>query len=348
MSQVIVGIEGPLKNLSEISEVLLFESAFFDASSQSSPACSVARISLENRWDALLNPTKYIDNLVGSQDMFEYELKSFGGPKTLVCLHSNKILLDGSKESLETFKDTCNRYSSKFDFMLSISLPRDLQGDFETLVEYLVSHVHYGSSKGLFFGCIGPFVLESTQVANIHLEAQKRTGAPLFIQISSGDSSVLSILESVDLSKIFLVPKNFETACRLVDRFGNTKRPNLVITCSEGGLDPRYSSLGDCQIFVSPGCSQKVHFKKFGGLGFDMLRRTSADSAEAALSVLSFAWNPPKLNAQQDDDYGKWVCDICGFRAKLSEKENFTKHGYTYCSVACLASHRKRGFEPLT
>ena len=342
---VIVGIQGPLENLSDALQVFLFESSFFDSSSRSST--SAARITLENRWEAVLNPTGYVDNLVGGQDMFEYELKSFRGPKTVVCLHSNKILLDGSKESVEKFKDTCKRYSDKFQFLLSISLPPETTGeDFESMVEYLVSHVHYGSAKGLYFGAIGPFVLDSPATSEIYLEAQKRTGAPLFAEVAP--TSSLDLLDSIDCSKILLIVRDFDTASRLVSRIGNTKKLNLVVPCCDQGIDPRFKDLPDCTIFFSPGCSQKIHFKKFGGLGFDSLRgHVNSDSA-AALSLLAFPWNPPKLNGQQDDDYGKWVCDICGLRAKLSEKENFTKHGYTYCSIACLASHRKRGFEPLS
>jgi len=352
MSSVIVGMEGPLTSPSEFAQVFLFESAFFDSSSQATSSSSASRITLENRWDAVLNPNKLLDNLVGGQDMFEYELKSFtGSGKVLVCLHSNQILLDGSKDSLDKFKDTCKRYANKFEFILSISVPSTMVGgDFDTIVEYLVSHVHYGSAKGLLFGALGPFMMNDSVLTKAFVEAHKRTGAPLFVELSpKSHGNDCPLLQLVDLSKTFFVIRDFDTAKYFVDRFEGNGQLNLIVPSTATNAASFKALSPSCSIFVSPGCGQKVDFKKFGGLGFDspspIVRGTSTTGA---LSILAFPWSPPKLNAQQDDDYGKWVCDICGLRAKLSEKENFTKHGYTYCSVACLSSHRNRGFEPLT
>lgn len=346
--QIVLGINGPITNSSNFSNVYLFESAFFDSSSQiPTNTSSAARITLENRFDVILNPMKYIDNQVGGIDMFEYELKSSSHDvddgKFLVCLHSNHILLQGSKECVDKFKDVCKRYSEKFEFLLMISLPLLAVED---PIEYLVSHVHYGSSKGLFFGALGPLALDNPEVVKVYMEAQKRTGAPLFVDIR--DQSQVEIctqfFSSPKNSNLFFIVRDFEIAKNIRDKL----LTNIVIPCAQSIPDPRLKSLPN--VSFSPGCCLKTDFKKFGGLGFHhgIGWSTKPSNTTTIFSSLSFAWSPPKLNSQQDDDYGKWVCDICGLRAKLSEKENFTKHGYTYCSVACLSSHRKRGFEPLT
>ena len=336
----LVGINGQIE--STFDRVFVFESAFFDSSYSNS---SSNRISLENRWEAVMDPSKYLDNLVGNLDMFEYELKSFRDEgKTLVCLHSNKILLNGTKEFVDKFKEICKRYFEKFEFVLSMGMVGG--HDASTEIESIVSHIHYGSSRGLFFGAIGPLLLDSAESVRVCVESHKRTNAPVFVYASSNQSYLSEFIHSIeDSSKVFLIIEKIEV-WEYVSRHFIDKKFHVIIPCSTS--DYRLKALTIPNALYSPGCSQKVHFKKFGGLGFDEDRYLLQSNRVNPFQLLGFAWSPPKLNGQQDDDYGKWVCDICGVRAKLSEQENFTKHGYTYCSVACLSSHRKRGFEPLT
>jgi len=158
-------------------------------------------------------------------------------------------------------------------------------------------------------------------------------------------------LGSVDLSGIFFVTETVDIAFALDKVLTRRGHINCIVPLTAlmrriesivPFRDLEASSNNRIRIITSPGCQYKSDSKKFGGLG--MIDCGRVQNPSAILMDMSFPWNPPKLHATQDDDYGKWVCDICGLVAKLSEKENYTKHGFTYCSIACLADHRKRGF----
>jgi len=155
--RVILGINGPIKHESLNHTIMLYESFFFDKKFPN--FSSSARLTIENRHEAVMNPSSIRDNLVGGLDMFEFELKSSTLSRpSLICMHSNDILLNGSRESVERFRTICKQYS--VNVMLAIGIPDDVAKDpiglREKGIETLVSHIHYGSSHGLLFGMLGP------------------------------------------------------------------------------------------------------------------------------------------------------------------------------------------------
>ena len=355
VSPVVVGINGPLSDafISSVKHILPYESVFFDKSYIAKSESSGSRLTLENRYQAVQNPAAIRDNLVGGLDMFEYEMKcmSFVDGPAIICLHSNDILLNSSRENIDRFKAICKQYSGQAEIVLSIGLPQDVLADpigqREKGVEYLVSHVHYGSSGGLLFGMMGP--IEKDRVVEIYKEAHSRTGAPILI-----NSALIDVAgeKSFPTNKAFIVTESVGQVVKVIESINAPPNQcmNFVVPTSIESLDPflQVEASKDESVCIIPtvGCEYKVDFKKFGGSGFSLGHYTLSNIANIITS-LSFAWDPPKLDGKQDDDYGIWVCDICGLVAKLSEKENYTKHGFTYCSISCLAAHRKKGFAPL-
>lgn len=293
---------GPIEQ-TEFDHVFYFESMLFD---RGSPGMLSDRLTLENRFEFVKSPEKYLDNVTGNLDMFEFELKSLlqsGSDlsKTLICMHENDLLLNGSKEFIAEFKKIVTRY--RVHIVLSISLLKS-----DSPEEYLVSHIHYGSTHGLFFGAL---LMRPGENFEIYLSAQAKTGAPLFCShISSPVSNhgVVVIADHVASSGIY------------------------TLSCT--GLD--------LKLFTSK-CRFKTDFKKYGGQGIDIFPQSNVHLKSAPL-VFQFNWDPPKLDVAPED-VGRWICDICGVSAELSERENYTKLGYTYCSTICLGVHRKRNWE---
>jgi hypothetical protein len=194
---------------------------------------------------------------------------------------------------------------------------------------------------------IGP--VENERVIDIYREAHARTGAPV-IYPSDIEAPLIKSFP-FDFSKTFFVVHSVEVARDIVHSLSfhiNIIVPLHALVRRIRSLDTFMELKSDqINIIATPGCQYKSDFKKYGGYGLSLGSDIVCQDISHTLSSLAFPWNPPKLDGKQDDDYGKWICDICGLVAKLSEKENYTKHGFTYCSIACLADHRKRGFAPL-
>ena len=146
MIGTILGQDGPI-TVSDADSVLMFESFFFDRSGEGSAKLNATRLTLETRHEAVLKPLDFLDNLVGSMDAFELELKSL--ENRIICLHSNDLLLSGSREFVERFRRAIAT-SKSIKVVLSIALPDSITSE-QQGAEFLESHVHYGSSNGLFF-----------------------------------------------------------------------------------------------------------------------------------------------------------------------------------------------------
>ena len=343
---MIIGIDGPVE-VPPDTPVLMFESLLFDRSKSSKSKLDSSRLTLENRWAMVENPHNFLENIVGSLDAVETELSNFSG---IICLHSNDILLTGTKETALRLKAIAAK--SKAKIVLSISVPPDIR-DESLGTEYLVSHVHYGAHSGsIFFGLIGPFtVREDASVTELkmYLNAQQRTNGVL----------LTITVESVDRFKELLSQVELNWNRTVV--FGITAeqigRANVVIGVTFPADRLEYSALqvlkSSSTCVMATGTAFKTDMKKYGGRGMEfglnfVKNKISIsqwnDMNARALRLLNFYWDPPKLNVKNEDS-PKWVCHICGTAAKFSEKENYTKHGFTYCSIACLAEHRKKGFQ---
>jgi hypothetical protein len=349
---MIIGINGPIDELSD-AIVLFFESFFFDKTKHSRSKLDCSRLVLDNRWAMVENPDLYLDNMVGSIDGLEVELKTLdtNGKPCLVCLHTNDMLLSGGKDTLSRLKTVSA--SSKCYIVLSISVPEDIT-DEALGTEYLVSHVHYGSSNGAcFFGMMGPLVIDSKTSASrvrMYVNAQKRTGGPMLV-LSVKSAERLQELDKeleFDWNRTIVFGDSGENGP--VKFFGLTF-PGERILHANRSLEFLKRNPGNC--VMSTGIEYKTDMKKFGGRGMEFGLRfvhqnISEDHWKAmhalSLKLLDFTWDPPKLYVK-DEESPKWICHICGLIAKLNEQENYTKHGFTYCSIACLSEHRKRGFQ---
>jgi hypothetical protein len=316
---------------------------------------------MENRSMFVERPTEYLDNVVGSMDAFETELKSLSNH--VVCLYSNSLLLNGGREYAEKFKAVVSS-SPSVKVVLAISVPDSIRDEVQG-AEYLASHVHYGSSNGLFFGLLGPLVIDSDcsqACLNMYLTAQSKTGhVGLLVQVLDlNRATELFQHADVDFSRIvFIGSLTVEDVTRL-DRIAGrpvtvclTGRPDEQLTAtgrSMGEAMQVFNQLGN-RVMASTGTQFKTDHIRYGGSGIMAFPRFLANrgvvvSNHLARSLLMFHWDPPKLTVLQQESE-KWVCDVCGFTARLNEKENYTKHGFTYCSIPCLAEHRKRGFTSL-
>lgn len=231
-------------------------------------------------------------------------------------------------------------------------------------MEYLCSHIHYGSREGLFFGVLGPVVLDGLsddqlkESLNIYSSAQSRTDAPLIIHIPEDSRQYPLIVECLnELNPNRIIFTKFDNSEKLKQFIQiNSNSSNFLITIPspddcllgksiESSLEIVRAHPGKC--FVSSGCNYKHNFLKYGGHGFGYAPRLLAAHSLIARtdpSVLSFNWSPPKASWVEEWE-GKWVCDVCGFVSKFKDQENYTKFGFTYCSIKCLSDHRKRHFK---
>lgn len=356
---MIIGPSGPI-SVPANTKVLFLESLLFDRTRtvRGSLKPIPDRISLESRWTMLRNPDVYIDNLVGSLDALEQELSVISGSvidSWLVCLHSNDLLINSgsSKEFINRFKSIASSRNN-VQLVLSISVPPSITNEVQG-TEYLVSHINYGSSGGsMLFGMLGPLVIDAQtpeSIVRMYLSAQSRTGRPvLTIMVQN----IYRFQEIVGSGLIFDWTKTVVFSSEDADTIPHSAIIGLTFRPDDILFTNIFKELTDKPIVMSSGSMYKTDLRRYGGRGidfaFDFLiskgvseKRLHAVNS-LALSLLEFNWDPPKLDVQIDDS-AKWVCDVCGLTAKLSEKENYTKHGFTYCSIACLSDHRKRGFK---
>ena len=358
MTGTILGQDGSI-TVSDADSVLMFESFFFDRSGEGSAKLNATRLTLETRHEAVLKPLDFLDNLVGSMDAFELELKSL--ENRIICLHSNDLLLSGSREFVERFRRAIAT-SKSIKVVLSIALPDSITSE-QQGAEFLESHVHYGSSNGLFFGLLGPLVIDSDtseMKLDMYLAAQTKTGGVLLIvQVNAVDNAVhLFQSKSVDWDRILLVGLKSKADIERFDHIAGVDVKVCVTSRPDSDMDPlQLSKKASAELFsqlegrsvASTGTLFKTDHKRYGGLGVDafpfFLRRCGlAPSGSLAATLLRFTWDPPKL-AVLEQESEKWVCDVCGLTARLNEKENYTKLGFTYCSIPCLSEHRKRGYK---
>jgi hypothetical protein len=333
------------------TDVYLLESILFDKShAYSNSSLKPSRISLENRWEVEESPTEWLDNLTGSLDALELELKTIKrNGNILLCLHSNELLLNGNRDVLSRFKSILER--ERIECVLSVSIPDSIQ-DENIASEYLASHIHYGSANGqLMFGALGPLVIDdSPNMARAYLRAQEKTRGSL-LMVKIGDWRKFESLKA---------GFNYErtifygiSTCNHLDVLHSIgPQIKVCLTSTEVGITTLESlvkyakGLGNLSVFLSTGTHYKIHLKKYGGKGIDYVQRQFGENClmADALKLFEFEWDPPKLISQRDEEIEKWVCDICGVVAKSNEQQNYTKHGFTYCSIACLSEHRKRNF----
>jgi hypothetical protein len=309
-----------------------------------------ARISLDNRWRMLEQPDAFLDNQTGDIDMLEQELRSLPrDEKTLICLHSNTLLVAGGSKTAEKLRGLLTSFADRATVLLAIGLPDNTTLPPENAVEYLASHVFYGKD-GLHFGMLGPLILTqdtSPESVEVYIKAHERTSAPLLVHVTD-----------------FIKYEEFRPKLRSVKtivfrgytshRMHLSSEPlHLMGVCTRNTCRSEVESLmriassdvGTAVTF-SPGCRYKTDFKKYGGRGFTSRSYTEPESLRIA-EFIAFPWSAPAAPSKPIDEAEMWVCDVCGVSARMDEKENYTKLGYTYCSIPCLASHRKRGFAPL-
>lgn len=278
-----------------------------------------------------------MDNIIGSIEGLDFELRNSGQEPFVICLHSNDLILSSNKETISRLKSISQSYSAKI--ILSISVPKNVSDENQG-VEYLVSHVHYGLGNGsIFFGMIGPLVItDSTTPSEVRMytTAQKKAGNVLL---------VCEVNSSKEQFNYLSTEGNFN-----FDRtvfFGNLDRSNIIRGITSYGPAQNMD-----RMVMSSGIRYKTDMKKYGGNGIDLqsMKKRVEESEwnkahSLARNLLQFEWEPPKLNVKAEDS-PKWICHICGFVAKLDEQENYTKHGFTYCSISCLSQHRKNNFQP--
>ncbi len=350
--KVLLGALGPIRGDVTYDRVLLNEAAFFD---RTKPGLNPTRLSLENRWEFLQKPYLFLDNLSGSIELLEHELKHIEkGTRQLICLHSNDILLSGDKTVAERLETLFNKYANVATVVLAIGLPRSHAFSQESAVEYLASHIFYGKN-GLLFGMLGPLVIDSTvttETLNMYAEAHKKTGAPLLLHVVNfTDSNRICHAGVNPACTIFFGAKSEKDLETIHCCFGSgTTCPIIGLNTndlSEREIDALLHASAkhsNISLTTSAGCQYKTDFKKCGGSGFFV---PISISPNYIAERLAFPWSAPVLESRREEESDRWVCDVCGVTARLNEKENYTKLGFTYCSIACLASHRKRGFCPL-
>ena len=168
----------------------------------------------------------------------------------------------------------------------------------------------------------------------IYVSAHSQTGAPLFV------NCVCHERFSTSGAVVFLKQPICLDFSHLPNVFHLSQISNdFHITNPTPSQD-----LSNC--LFSKWCRYKTDFKKFGGQGIDLCAEQMDRNLEHFRRIFSFEWNPPKLNLVQEKSE-KWICDVCKVVAKSEEQENYTKHGFTYCSIKCLAAHRKLNWAPL-
>lgn len=364
---MILGPNGPIQ-IDDKTIILFFESALFDSShlARQSPL-NTARISLENRSQAVCVPENWLDNLSGNLDALETELKALYDTNVVICLHSNQLLLEGSRDVVDRFKAIIERHK----IILSISVPPSIVDESQG-AEYLASHVHYGSSNGaLLFGMLGPLVIdELTDIGHVRMYtiAQEKAGNVLMLVHVRRFERLKRLITDFGLSlnyaRTVFVGLRQENVDELLE---SSPHLNILITlnpdsiCRQDrrclspsrslGILERYRKEPKVTIVMSTGCMYKTDLIKFGGQGFkysmNFLRPDSLqyfESSKGGKQLIEFNWDPPKLCFIKEEEVVKWVCEICGFVARSDQVENYTKHGFTYCSIACLSEHRKRNF----
>ena len=341
---MILGIDGPFEP-SNRATVLLFESFLFNKTTIKSTGEKLesARISLENRWAVVRSPNQWMDNLVGSVDALEFEMKTLPpSEQYIVCLHTNDLLITQVIPRLKAFGETFPLVK----LVLSIAVPENIDNEVQG-TEYLVSHVHYGMGNGsILFGMLGPLVIdESTSAIRVkmYINAQRRAGNVLLVCRVISSSRLEFFLPEFDMTRTVFFSSSTESFPAVAIR-GVTIRPDSLPT------DPNLLE----RAVVSTGVEFKTDMKKYGGLGIDFsvnyLRNRIPDPQwegmqKLASSLLEFHWQPPKLDVRNEDESPKWICHMCGLVSRLSDQENYTKHGFTYCSIACLSEHRRKGFQ---
>lgn len=341
----------------QATNILVFESALFDRSaSLDLSKVRTSRIYLENRWEVLQEPDKWLDNVTGSLDALELELKAIRDKKTVVCFHSNDQILQGGPDFIERFKSITER--EKITCILSISVPEPVIDEIQSS-EYLVSHIHYGSQSGLFFGLLGPLRIDSnTTPVNVHAytRAQEQCGFPLLL-IDVVDWKAFDKFGPMLIKERSIVFGAHSKSH--LDQLASQRHVNVGITCRDIDCSESLAMLDRAEGLglrpvISTGTQYKTDLKKFGGRGVDYLPNFAASRLDAtalskmnahALSLLHFTWEPPKLATMREELIVKWVCDVCGHRGRTDEEQNYTKLGFTYCSIKCLSEHRKRNFQ---
>ena len=309
MEKIILTATGPLSDYSSRA-ILPFETLLFDRSSLG--GC-MDRLALSNRFMFLADPTKFIDNLSSTFELFEYELKYLPAG-TIVCMYKNHLLA----RSVSQFKQILGR-QSHVSVVLMVNEDSCVFGGLE---DFLISHVHYGDKNGLFYGMLGPLVIsEDVPVSTLeaYKNAQEKTGAPILVHVHN-----VEVFSRIDFS-YFSGHLSFwgEDVAESVAHLSNVSVGDTVVSKRICGL-------------ITSGCMYKADFKLFGGSGLS--------SGTRGAELFAFAWNPPKLDSIVEEG-GKWICDICGVSAKLADQENYTKHGFTYCSTSCLSVHRRRNWQ---
>lgn len=330
----ILGVDGPI----EVTDVSIapFECLSFDWSSQAAPSASLDRLTLKNRAAVVANPFSFhealtipIDEAVSEVDNSSFDIVcSFSAPSKVKeiqkRLKTGKKLVAAAELTSEKLKTSVTEQVEWLKCAIRIGLE--------------------GSYCGILGVCKGPGI-------DAYAAAQAATGAPLVLLVP--DDQVLSSIDSLKacgatLAKVaflnirdeLILQRLMKEECRIgytCPTFDIRTHATPFNAVSPVELSALSSLIPKEKLLLSPGLCMRHHFSNFGGLGLNR-----PEMRTDAIDFFSFPWEPPRVEVKIEKQL--WSCDVCGTSGDESVR-NYTKMGFTYCSMTCLSTHRKAGFK---
>ena len=331
----ILGVTGPIEFDGGL--IAPFECLTFDWSSQAEKDASLDRLSLKNRSAVVTDPFRFyealtipIDDVVAEVDSSPFDvICSFGQPGRLVEIQ--KRLKTGKR------------------IVAAAELGSDkLTASLSEQVEWLKCAVNLGldgSYCGMLGVCRGPGI-------EAYATAQAATGAPLVLLVPDHEvKQSLEVLKAYSASMakvVFLNARDKSTINALINEgclVGFTS-PSLEARAhaspfrglSVDELKELLPEVPKDRLLLSPGLCMRHHFTNFGGFGLNRREMTS----EGTNAFLTFPWEPPRVEVKVEKQF--WTCHICATSGDELVR-NYTKMGFTYCSMICLSRHRSAGFK---
>ena len=364
---VILGSDGPI-DLANVEYVNPFEHLIFDWS-ELNPSASLDRISLKNRDQVSQCPFDFLENLKTSTDMLADELLISSSDKTQI------IVACGNPKHISDLKAAFGSVA-RVKLVIAAQLPVGFSTDLKTRVQWLKCAVELGVQNSSC-GVLGPVKIRSIddmEILRVYATAQAATFAPLIVELVASSAEVvveaLKTLEesNAETSKICFLNMRLgiETILAKTDGFLGFSCPGFEMEYLDGSFEglptfTQYSEIAQLihkvpheRVIISTGMFFRSHFATFGGPGLGFARTVLEKKfpgfahlvlRDNALKWLDFDWCPPTVEAVVKKQI--WICNVCGKQGD-DDVQNYTKLGFLYCSMPCLAAHRKTGFKQIT
>ena len=333
---------GPLHERPESGFISVFEFPSCDLSNLADKTAALEPVTLQNRVAMLKSPHQFHDALLLSQEQIIDEVT---GAKEL-CVIGN----------------FSNFPINNVPTVLSARLPK-FSGPktVHEKIAWLTTSVLFGMN-GNYYGMLGP-VTDLAEV-DMYIAAHQATRAPLVLQLENSD--VFKVIDSIQSRSIDSTRFCFLNSPDSIDLLLNKTAAFLGFTCpcleSEflTRVFPTRAIAGQApssmkqiaklvphdRLLLSSGMFLKPHLRKYGGVGIQLAQYLleSGDQTvlrTAAWNFLSFEWSPPEFRKVVQKKL--WTCQVCA-KEDTEDVRNYSKMGFTYCSMGCLGKHRSLGF----